>query len=100
MSLDFWSKMKKIYHTGMAKIFRFGVKIFPMILWFHRVQDGLLKTFYQLRLGKQPKFLDFWSKMIPVGQNFRIGGQHIFDDFMVPNDKGRSTEDILSVETG
>ena len=50
MSLDFWSKMNKIDHTGMVKISRFVVKQFD-------------------------------------------------DDSMVPNDTGRTTEDILSVET-
>ena len=35
-----------------------------------------------------------------VWSNFQIWGQNISDDFMVPNDTERTTEDILSVETG
>ena len=34
------------------------------------------------------------------GQNFQIWGQTISDDFMVPNDTERTTEEISSVETG
>ena len=113
MSLDFWSKMKKIDHTGMVKMFRFGVKNFPMILWFQTIKDGLLKTFHQLRLSKQPilliyrEFFEFGflvqnEKNLPYryGQNFQIWGQTISNDFMVLNDTGRTIEDILSVETG
>ena len=49
--------------------------------------------------------LGFWSKIKKIdhtgyGQNFQIWGQKNSDDFMVPNDTGRTTEDILSVETG
>ena len=58
VSLDFWSKINKIDHTGMVKFSDLGVKKVLMILWFQLIQNGLLKTFHQLRLGKQPKCLD------------------------------------------
>ena len=48
--------------------------------------------------------LDFWSKMKKIEHagwsNFQIWGQQIFHDFMASNDTERTTEDILSVDTG
>ena len=55
----FGPKWKKSTIPAYGQNFRFGVKQFPMILWFQMIQNGLLKTFYQLRLAKQPKLLDF-----------------------------------------
>ena len=54
------------------------------------IQNGILKTFYQLTL-KTTKAFRFIKNF---GQNFQTWGQKIFDDFMVPNDTGRTTEDI------
>ena len=41
-----------------GKNFRFGVIKFLMISWFPMIQNRLLKTFYQSRLGIQPKYSD------------------------------------------
>ena len=84
VSLGFGYEMKKIYH-GMVKNFRFGVNKFPLVLWFPMIQNRLLNTFHQPRLGKQQFFLDSSEKTVmPALRN-------ILGEFMVPNDTERTT---------
>ena len=67
------------------------------------VETGYKATFY--RFIENLVSLDLWAELIkkstiPVWSNFQIWGKKQSVDFMVPNDTERTTEDILSVETG
>ena len=58
VSLDFWSEMKKICHADIVKFSNLVPKFFHWFFWFRIKQKGLLKTFYQCRLGIQLKFFN------------------------------------------
>ena len=110
VSLDFWSEMKKICHARYGQIFRFGVKIIPLIFWFQKKTERttedilLVQTGYTIEIFK---FIEnfvswhFWSEMKKIChaglviQYVQIWGKKTSVDFVVPNDTERTTEDIL-----
>ena len=84
-----------------------------MIFCFQRIENGLLKTFYQWKLGIQPqisdllRFLGVWifspkwkTSAMSVWSNFQVLGKKTSIDLLVPNDTEQTIEDISSVETG
>ena len=61
-------------------------------------------TGHDLRFIENFESLGFWSQnktkyIIPAWSNFKIWGQKHSGDFMVLNAVGRTTEDILGVQT-
>ena len=108
VSLDLWSKMKKINHAGMVKISDFRSKDFR---WFYGSKWYKTDSWRQVisrdwvynkkfQIYCEFGFLVQNEKNRTFGQIFQIWGQQIFHDFMASNDTERTTEDILSVDTG